>query len=155
MKIYYTGGFRVSHVAQAVLTRAGLADFLLRHLFFTCLVSLAYNKYFPLMCIWQVIHRLVLDVCLLQVSLQKIRLCPVNYWWLLRHSGKWLEYLLCPNHSIYSTVRRVPICLTCKFLFLCISQCSLTFSGTVDTVPFILFESFICIHIVCNRVMRE
>ncbi len=59
MEIYYTGGFRVSHVAQAVLTRAGLADFLLRHLLFACLVSLAYNKYFPLMCIWQVIHRLV------------------------------------------------------------------------------------------------
>jgi len=58
MKIYYTGGFRVSHVTQAVLTRAGLADYLLRHLLFTCLVSLAYNKYFPLMCIWQVIHRL-------------------------------------------------------------------------------------------------
>ena len=60
MEIYYTGGFRVSPVAHAVLTRADLADYLLRHLLFTCLVGLAYHKYFPPMCIWQVIHRLVL-----------------------------------------------------------------------------------------------
>jgi len=59
MKIYYTGGFRVSHVAHAVLTRADLADYLLRHLLLTCLVGLAYHKYFPLMCIRQVIHRIV------------------------------------------------------------------------------------------------
>ena len=77
---------------------------------------------FPSCVFGKVFIGLFFDVWLLQVSLQETLLCSVNHWWLLRHSGKWLGYWLCPNHWVNSTVRRVPICTDLQIIFVPLYQ---------------------------------
>ena len=78
----------MSHVAQVVLMREGLANYLLRYLLFTCLVGFAYHKFFPSCVFGNLIMGASFDALLLQQSLREIQHFEVDHLWHLQHSGR-------------------------------------------------------------------